>query len=316
MQAPNRFSDLKDLSLVIPCFNSESYLANHVIEIINELNRNFSLNFEILLVVDGSPDKTIQIAQQLAADYSEIRAIELTKNFGQHAALFAGISQAQGNLIITLDDDGQHTPAGISELLSSLKPEFDVVYGIADKEEHNFLRNLLSILAKQIIFRVLGIRNARHISAFRLVRHEILSNVDFTNLSRGTLDVVIHWNTSRISWVKVKVLKRHHGKSNYRLRGLIHFGLDMITNYSTAPLRLATLVGAIGFVTSCGLAFYFGAESLSGNITVPGYASLSILITALGSVQLMSLGILGEYLSKIHEKSSSRPTFTIRETWN
>jgi hypothetical protein len=90
----------------------------------------------------------------------------------------------------------------------------------------------------------------------------------------------------------------------------------MITNYSTAPLRLASFIGAIGFVTSCGLAFYFGAMSLSGNITVPGFASLSILITALGSIQLMSLGILGEYLSKIHEKSSSRPTFTIRETWN
>jgi glycosyltransferase involved in cell wall biosynthesis len=316
MQTPNRFSDLKDLSLVIPCFNSESYLANNVIDIINELNFNFSLNFEILLVVDGSPDKTIQIAKRLATDYSEIRAIELTKNFGQHAALFAGISQAQGNLIITLDDDGQHTPAGISKLLSSLKPEFDVVYGIADKEEHNFLRNFLSILAKQVIFRVLGIKNARHISAFRLVRHEILRDVDFTNLSRGTLDVVIHWNTNRISWVKVKMLKRPHGRSNYRLRELIHFGLDMITNYSTAPLRFATFVGVIGFVASCGLAFHFGTESLSGNITVPGYASLSILITALGSIQLMSLGILGEYLSKIHEKSSSRPTFTIRETWN
>jgi glycosyltransferase involved in cell wall biosynthesis len=311
-----KHEESKDLSIVIPCYKSAKYLANNVQSVIEILKNNFMLDFEILLVVDGSPDKTILIAKELASSKSEVRAIELSKNFGQHAALFAGISQAKGELILTMDDDGQHTPSGIQTLLNSLTPELDVIYGVSDIEEHNFFRNFTSRFAKSFIFRALGIENARHISAFRLLRRNVISNVEFSSLSRGTLDVIINWNTNRISWTKVRMIQRPQGKSNYRLIGLIRFAFDMITNYSTRPLRFATILGTFGFLLTSAFAVFVGFASFNGNIKVPGYASIMILVSALGSIQLVTLGIVGEYLGKIHEKSSNKPIFNIRQVWN
>ena len=306
----------RDLSIIIPCYNSATYLAKNVEGVIEILKSSFKLNFEILLVVDGSPDNTIYIAKELALSNSEVRAIELSKNFGQHAALFAGISQARGELILTMDDDGQHTPSGVETLLNTLTPDLDVVYGISDRDEHKFFRNFTSRFAKTFIFRVLGIENARHISAFRLLRQNVISNVEFSSLSRGTLDVIINWNTNKISWTEVRMIQRPQGKSNYRLVGLIRFAFDMITNYSTRPLRFATIFGTFGFLLTGAFAVFVGVASITGNIKVPGYASMIILISALGSIQLLTLGVVGEYLGKIHEKSSNRPNFNIRQIWN
>lgn len=306
----------KDLSIVIPCYNSAKYLAKNVQSVIEILENNFKLDFEILLVVDGSPDSTMLVARELALSNSEVRAIELSKNFGQHAALFAGISQARGELILTMDDDGQHTPSGVETLLNSLTPDLDVIYGVSDRDEHNFLRNFTSRFAKAFIFRVLGIENARHISAFRLLRQNVVSNVEFSSLSRGTLDVIINWNTNKISWTEVRMIQRPQGKSNYRLIGLLRFAFDMITNYSTRPLRFAAIIGTFGFLLTCTFAVFVGVASINGNIKVPGYASIMILISALGSIQLLTLGVVGEYLGKIHEKSSNRPNFNIRQIWN
>jgi glycosyltransferase involved in cell wall biosynthesis len=316
MDSPNKSEKSKDLSLVIPCFQSEKYLEKNIISVLQVLKEEVNLEFEILLVVDGSPDNTIMIAKKLASSYLEVRVIELSKNFGQHAALFAGISQAHGELILTMDDDGQHTPTGIPTLLKTLSPELDVVYGVSNKGEHNLFRNFASRSAKAFIFRALGIKNARNISAFRLLRREIITNIDFSNLSRGTLDVIINWNTDKVSWTEVGMIQRPQGKSNYRMIDLIRFAFDMITNYSTRPLRVATMFGALGFLFTCAFAAFIGIASINGMIKVPGFASIIILISALGSIQLLTLGIIGEYLGKIHEKSTSKPTFTIRKTWN
>ncbi len=306
----------KDLSIIIPCYNSARYLAENIQGVIKILKTNYELDFEILLVVDGSPDNTILIARELASSNSEVRAIELSKNFGQHAALFAGVSQARGDLILTMDDDGQHTPSGVQTLLNSLTPDLDVIYGVSDREEHNIFRNFISRFAKTFIFRVLGIENARYISAFRLLRRNIISQAEFSSLSRGTLDVVINWNTNKISWTEVRMIQRPQGKSNYRLVGLIRFAFDMITNYSTRPLRFATILGTFGFLLTSTFAVFVGVASINGSIKVPGYASIMILVSALGSIQLLTLGVVGEYLGKIHEKSSNRPNFNIRKVWD
>lgn len=305
-----------DLSIIIPCFNSELYLESNVTNILDVLNSHFKIEFEVILVIDGSPDKTIEVAKHLSSKFKNIRTLELTRNFGQHPALFAGISLSCGELIVTMDDDGQHTPSGLIQLLNSASPVHDVIYGIAEEEEHDLFRNFFSRFTKRIIFGVLGIKNARNISAFRLIRREIFHDIDFSNLSRGTLDVIINWNTTKISWTRVTMSKRSIGKSNYRLTSLVRFALDMVTNYSTRPLRIATISGAFGFIVSMCLAIYFGLQWLDGNVKVPGFTTLAILTCTLGSIQLLALGIIGEYLGKIHEKSSSRPAFTIRNTWN
>jgi undecaprenyl-phosphate 4-deoxy-4-formamido-L-arabinose transferase len=270
------------------------------------------LNYEILLVLDGPTDTTTEIANQLEKQITECKVIELSRNFGQHPAIFAGITSSKHEIIITMDDDGQHLPREIPTLMEALNIETDLVYGIPTKEEHGFIRSFASRFFKTMLFRILGIKNAKDISAFRIFRKSLLNGIDFQKISSGTVDVALHWNTTRIRTINTDMDKRSTGKSNYTLRSLVKFAIQMIIGYSVAPLKFALLIGLFGFLLSAGLSVYFFVLYFQGNVKVAGFSTITILITTLSSIQLVTLGILGEYVASIHQKSIGKPMFNIR----
>jgi glycosyltransferase involved in cell wall biosynthesis len=304
------------LSVVIPCYQSEFSLEDVVIGIRDALNQIDFFNYEILLVLDGPTDGTTEIAFGLQSKFSECRVIELSRNFGQHAAIFAGISYSKYEVIATLDDDGQHMPSELPALINELDIDTDLVYGIPHDDEHNFMRNIASKTFKYGLFRILGMKNARDISAFRIFRKSLLQNVDLQKISMGTVDVSLHWSTTRIRTVKTMMPKRIAGKSNYTFRTLFKFAIQMIIGYSVKPLKFALILGLLGFLASSLLTLYFLIQYVNGNIEVAGFSTLAILITALASIQLMTLGILGEYIASIHQKSIGKPMFNIRKNLN
>lgn len=304
-----------DLSIIIPCYRSELFLYSNVEEIIAEIQKmiNSKINtFEILLIVDGSPDNTITVARLLEEKHKQVRVIELNRNFGQHAAIFAGIYDAKMPWILTMDDDGQHPASEISTMLAEISPGVDVIYGSPRLEEHGLIRSFMSRQAKYITYKALRIENARQISAFRLFRRTLLGSVDLIHLTNGVVDVVLHWSTTRFSSVEVDMQKRKGGKSNYSISGLFKFAAQMITGYSTRPLKLATLIGFSSFIVSILAAVVVLIERILGKIKVPGYTTLVLLVLILGSIQLFALGIIGEYLGRIHEKTMGKPLFVIR----
>ena len=302
------------LSVVIPCYQSEFSLSDVVLGIRDALNQINFVNYEILLVLDGPTDGTTEIAFRLQSKFSECRVIELSRNFGQHAAIFAGISCSKYEVIVTLDDDGQHLPSEIPVLINELSVDTDLVYGIPHDDEHNFMRNIASTTFKYVLFRILGMKNARDISAFRIFRKSLLQNVDLQKISTGTVDVSLHWSTTRIRTVTTTMPKRIAGKSNYTFRTLFKFAMQMIIGYSVKPLKFALMLGLLGFLASALLTLYFLIQYFNGNIQVAGFSTLTILITALASIQLVTLGILGEYIASIHQKSIGKPMFNIRNT--
>jgi undecaprenyl-phosphate 4-deoxy-4-formamido-L-arabinose transferase len=300
------------LSIVIPCYQSEFSLHDVVLEIRNSLQQINWVNYEILMILDGPTDRTAEIAATLQNKFSECRVIELSRNFGQHAAIFAGISCSKYELIATMDDDGQHLPSELPVLIEGLSIDADLVYGVPHDDEHNLLRNIASRTFKFALFRILGIKNARDISAFRIFRKSLLKNIEQQKISRGTVDVVLHWSTTRIKTVKTTMPKRTTGKSNYTYRALFRFAIQMIIGYSVKPLKIALNLGLFGFLVSTVLTFYFLFQFFAGNIKVAGFPTLTILITTLSSIQLVILGILGHYIASIYQKSIGKPIFNIR----
>lgn len=303
---------MKRLDIIIPVYNSEKTIGTLLQSLLAEKNLKI-YDLGIILVNDGSNDDSLKVCGSFVESHPNTMVIDLMKNYGQHSALFAGISHSTAEIIVTMDDDGQHLPSSISSLLVALTPDVDVVYGIAQEDEHSWSRNLGSRLFKGLVFRGLGIKDSSRTSAFRAIRAKVFKGIDLTDLSSGILEVAINWNTSRIKSIEVPMNLRKIGKSNYSYYKLFKFAIAMLTSYSTRPLRFATLVGVIGFVFSLSLSGYYLYFALSGGVKVEGFSTLVILISLLGSIQLITLGIIGEYLGKVHEKNIGKPIFVVRD---
>jgi undecaprenyl-phosphate 4-deoxy-4-formamido-L-arabinose transferase len=214
-----------------------------------------------------------------------------------------------------MDDDGQHPVESIFDLLAPLCGEIDVVYGVATREEHNFIRSFFSRASKYLTFKFLKIPNAKDLSAFRAFKKITIAGTNFKNLSSGVVDVVLHWNTNKFVTIKVEMSKRTKGKSNYSFYTLAKFAIQMITGYSVRPLRIATMAGLLTFLGSFILLTTIAIQALRGEIIVAGYASLSLFVLFLGSIQLLTLGLIGEYLGKVHEHSMGKPHYLVKSVF-
>ena len=303
------------ISVVIPCYNSERTLGKVLEDIKSEFKTLQIEKYEIILVLDGPRDGTMSVALDHQRRNRKIRVLELNKNFGQHAAIFAGLDEVKFNFIVTMDDDGQHPVSSIYDLVTPLCADVDVVYGVSRLEEHSHIRNFFSRFAKYITFKLLTIENAKDISAFRAFKRITVEGTEFRYLTSAVVDVVLNWNTSRFLAVKVDMAKRTTGKSNYNYYKLFKFAIQMITGYSVRPLRIATVVGFITFAISLAISAGLIVQSFRGEIVVPGYFSLSLFVLFLGSIQLLTLGLIGEYLGKIHEHSMRKPLYVIKTTY-
>ncbi|GAA0374257.1 glycosyltransferase family 2 protein [Microbispora corallina] len=301
------------VSVVIPCYRSARTLPRLVAGLMPVL-REVSPDHEVILVVDGSPDDTWAAASRLARDVDGVRAIHLSRNYGQHNALVAGIRDARGDVVVTMDDDLQHPPEQIPLLLSTLEGErLDLVYGVPHQEEHGCLRSLASRSVKAGMAAALGIGAAREISAFRAFRTRLRDGFDGLRGPHASVDVALSWATTRVGSVRVHMRRRGDGRSNYTPRLLVRHTVNMLVGYSSAPLRAASLLGFLAGVLGLLLAGVVLWRFLTGGITVAGFTTLASMVALFSSAQLMSIGVLGEYIGRIHGGGMGRPTYVVRE---
>ncbi|MET8157042.1 glycosyltransferase family 2 protein [Sphaerisporangium sp. NPDC005289] len=301
------------VSVVIPCYRSARVLPTLVARLLPVL-REVSVRHEVILVVDGSPDDTWRTAADLAARFDVVRAIHLSRNYGQHNALVAGIREAAFDVVVTMDDDLQHLPEQIPQLLAALEGDrLDLVYGVPHKEEHGLLRSLASRSVKAAMALALGVRTARAISAFRAFRTPLREGFHDLSGPHASLDVAFSWATTRVGSVKVHMNERGHGRSAYTPRLLVRHAMNMLLGYSTTPLRVASylgfLVGVIGLLLGGSVLWSF----IAGDTTVAGFTTIASMVALFSAAQLMSIGVLGEYVGRIHGSGMGRPTYVIRE---
>lgn len=303
---------LQSVSVVIPVYNSEAILP----ELVTRLERvlsNLQVPHEIVCVNDGSRDRSWVVLCDLAASRPKITALNLMRNYGQHNALLAGIRAARYEVIVTMDDDLQHPPEQISTLLAKLDEGWDVVYGKPETERHGLWRDVASQITKLVLRGAMGSRIAQDISAFRAIRSTLRQAFDRYRGPFVSIDVLLTWGTDRFASVRVPHDYRRSGSSNYGFRKLITYALNLMTGFSTLPLQVASLVGfAFTFVGVVLLSYVIGRYLVEGG-SVPGFPFLASVIIIFSGAQLFALGIMGEYLARMHFRAMDRPAYAIRE---
>jgi glycosyltransferase involved in cell wall biosynthesis len=299
------------LSIVVPVYNSAGSLPMLVDRLTSVLGGGD--DYEIVLVNDGSSDSSWPVIEQLAAERARVRGIDLMRNYGQHNALLAGIRAARNPVVITLDDDLQNPPEEIPKLLAKLDEGNDVVYGSWRVPAHGLLRNLATRVTKFALRGVIGSEIAGQVSAYRAFRTELREAfADFVG-PYVSIDVLLSWGTSRFAATPVRHDPRAAGKSSYGLGKLATHALNVLTGFSTRPLRIASLMGLAftllgGVVLVLVIVRYFA----SGRV-VPGFAFLASIIAIFSGAQLLTLGIMGEYLARMHVRIMDRPPYAVRE---
>ncbi|GGK40935.1 glucosyl transferase [Pilimelia terevasa] len=300
------------VSVVVPCFRSTATLPALVERLAQVLPAHTEAH-EVILVVDDGEDTTWAVAAAQARRLAEVRAIRLARNYGQHNALVAGVRAARHETVVTMDDDLQHPPEAVPTLLAALSSRVDLVYGVPEREEHGPVRSLASRVAKRGIAATLRVRNARDLSAFRAFRSYLCGAFDQIAGPHASVDVALSWATDRSVAVTVPMNARATGRSGYTLRGLLRHTANMVLGYSTAPLRAVMALGFAVGVVGLGFAGLTAYQYFSGVTRVAGFTTVASLVAIFASVQLIALGVLGEYVGRIHTDRMGRPTYLIRE---
>jgi glycosyltransferase involved in cell wall biosynthesis len=300
------------VSVVVPVYNSEATLAELTARVYDELTPLVE-RLEIIFVNDGSHDQSWQVVCELAERYPFVQGLNHMRNYGQHNALLTGIRNARYDVIVTMDDDLQHPPEEIPKLLAKLSEGYDVVYGSPLQEQHGLWRDLASQITKLAVQSTLGVEIARTASAFRAFRSRVRNAfIDYKG-PFVDLDALLTWGTTHFAAVKVRHEPRRTGESNYTLGKLITHALDMMTSFSTLPLRLASVIGFAFTLFGFGVLAYVVGRFLIEGTSVAGFPFLASIIAIFSGAQLFSLGIIGEYLSRMHFRSMGRPPSAIRE---
>ncbi len=301
----------KNISVVIPVYNSEKTLSV-LCQRLQAALEPISRQFEIILVNDGSQDKSWQTIQELEKSNLPVKGLNLMRNYGQHNALLCGIRAASNAVIVTMDDDLQHPPEEIHKLLDELEKGFDVVYGLPQKMVHSCWRNFSSKASKFFLAKILGINRIKYMSSFRAFKTNLRRSFESFNSPNVIIDALFTWGTENFGTVEVNEQSRSIGHSNYSLAKLVKFGMVALTGFSTIPLKFASFMGF--FLTFFGILVLFyviGRYFLEGSI--PGFPFLASIISIFSGAQLFAIGIFGEYLGRVFNRSMNYPAYVVAE---
>jgi len=309
----DRFDSLPaGISALVPVHRSEASLPALIPRLTAALE-TLGPEPEINPVDDGSPDRSWDVIAAAARADKRVRGIRLMRNFGQHNALLVGIREARYRYIVTLDDDLQNPPEEIGRLLELLVDGNDVVYGTPASEQHSVWRAAASRVTKYALEEAMGASAARSVSAFRLFRTDLRRAFERYQSPDISVDVLLTWATTRFTAVKVRHEPRAGGRSNYTFGRLVHHALNMMTGFTTRPLRLASLIGFLFTIFGVGIFLFVVVRNLVQGDPVPGFPFLASIVAIFSGVQLLILGIMGEYVARMHLRLLERPTYVVAD---
>lgn len=304
------------LSLVIPVYGSELVLPELVSQIQKVLAglQDIRGNYEIIFVCDQSPDNSWRVIQGLSTDHPQVHGILLRMNAGQHNALMAGFAKARGEIIVTMDDDLQHSPGDIPKLITEINKGHDVAYARFKERNHALWKIAGSRFNNLVAGYLMHKPRDLYLSPFRAMKAAIRDDILRYRGPFVYVDGLILSVTRNIASVDVEHHDRYAGDGRYGLRKSISLWLKMATNFSIVPLRLTSLLGlffsGLGFI----LAILLVIQKFTLNLMPIGWSSLIVTILIIGGVQLLALGMIGEYLGRVLLTINSRPQYVIAET--
>jgi glycosyltransferase involved in cell wall biosynthesis len=307
-----------ELTLVIPVKDEEVAVGpclDRLIPVLQGLADPASKSFEILFIDDGSEDRTLEVIRKANAADPRIRAISLSRNFGKEAALSAGLDAARGLAVVPLDVDLQDPPEALPKMLEQWRSGFDVVYGVRDNRESDSLpKRLTADLYYRAHNWLSDDKIPEHAGDFRLLDRKVVDVIRRMPERNRFMKGLFAWAGFKQAAVLYHREKRKVGKTKFNYWKLWTLAIDGITSASTVPLRIWSYLGASVALGALAYAVYIIIVTLTSGIDVPGYASLMVAVLFLGGLQLLSLGVLGEYVGRILTETKGRPLYVIRET--
>jgi len=301
-----------EVSIVIPAFNEDENILKLYKEILKVLSP-LNLKWEIIFSDDGSNDKTWDIIKSLCKQDKNIKGLRLSRNFGHQYALFAGLCNAEGSAIISMDADLQHPPELIPKLLSEWKKGNKVVQTIREPHKTGFIKKTTSALFYKIFSFLSSVKIESGMADFRLLDRQVLDNIIKFREEGLFLRGIVNWVGFPSSNVEFQCQERYYGKSKYTLKKMTKLATSGITSFSIVPLRIGILLGIFTSLIAFGELVYAIFAKIVMNTTVPGWASAVSIISFLFGILFILLGLIGEYIGKITVEVRTRPRFIIKE---
>ena len=298
-----------DVSIVVPVYGGSAALPD-LCRRLEATLQPIGLTYEVILVDDRGQSEAWTVIRSVAAQYPHVRGLRLGRNFGQHAATICGMAHARGEWIVTMDDDLEHPPESVPVLLAASDVDHPLVYGVFEKRTHAAYRNLSSELMRRMLKRAFPDLNEDYCS-FRVIHAPLAKQLAGFGLNRPYIDGMLSWLTSSTRSVSVPHEQRQHGESTYTMRKLLSHAANIFVTFSYLPLRIATFGGAGLATISFLYLLYVIYGKLSGHITNPGYASLMSVVLFACGIQLLILGVVGEYVGRLMGATFRRPMYVV-----
>lgn len=304
---------MEKISIVVPCYNEEKNINNFYEEMIKTLEKvkeNYS--YEIIFVNDGSNDQTEIEVKKVRKTDKNVILISFSRNFGKEAAIYAGLNNATGDLVALIDADFQHPPVTILEMIKGINEGYDVV---ATKRKNRKGEPVIKSVFSKLFYKMMRmfIPIEKNVQDFRLMKKEvvdaILSLKEYNRFSKG----IFTWVGFNIKYIEIENIERKAGKTKWSFKKLFSYAIEGITSFTTAPLKASTLMGFCISIIAIISTIVIILQTLIYGKDVPGYASIITAILFMGGVQLISIGILSEYISKMYLEIKKRPKYIIKE---
>ena len=305
-----------DISIIVPVFNEEENLPELYRRLTDTLT-NLVKKYEIIFIDDGSSDDSLKKLCEFQKQDPNVTVIKLARNFGQHPAIVAGLHRVKGKGIVLIDADLQNPPEEIATLYQTFLTGIDVVYGIRASREDAGWRRFGSSFVIWLTEKMLGIKvPSDMISGFRIIHRKVAKTLNNIREQQYDTSIMMLWLGFSHKGVIVKHDNRLAGESKYNLWKLLYLTLDMLIGFSDFPLRATSIAGSMLALASILLAVYIAVLRILGGVSVEGYASLFAGITFLAGIQLLFLGIIGEYIARIYREIKGRPYYVVGEIYS
>ena len=301
-------------SVVVPVYNSEHTLQELYTRLEKVFREVIKEEFELILVDDGSKDRSFEVMQELRAKDNRVRIIQMARNFGQHPALLCGFAHVKGDFVVTMDDDLQHQPEELPKMINVMRERDDVDAIIASYEgrQHGFIRKLGTKFSVWATSKMLGKDPDLQITSYRLIRRFLVDAMVKTNTYLPQIGNLLVLTSNRIINVPVQHAARVYGKSGYSFKRLVKDLIYDITAHTAFPLRMVRNIGIASFLVSMVMAVYFLVRYFAFGVSVEGWTSLMMVMLAFFGLILLSIGIMGIYLMNILNEAKKMPHYVVR----
>ena len=307
---------MKKISIIVPCYNEEEVLEmfdNEIHKVVIEKIKD-EYDYEILFVNDGSKDNTLQVLKKLKEKEDKIKILSFSRNFGKESAMYAGLENCTGDLVVIMDADLQHPPEKILDMLDGIKEGFDVVTTVRkDRKGESKIRSVFSRMFYKIMHGSTKVEVKQGAQDYRMMTRQVVEAIlnlkEYNRFSKG----IFSWVGFNVKYIETENRQRAAGKSKWNIFGLFKYAKEGIVSFSTMPLKISIIFGLIISILSIILGLQVLFQTLIQGKDIPGYASTIISVLFMGGIQLITIGILSEYIAKMYIEIKNRPKYIIKD---